>query len=372
MIGTSLLVQLSLRLSEHPENIATEALTIVLKESQAASLAFRQFVSLTGVCLPESISFEAQQCGLDRAIPDLTCVDSNGRKRAVIENKFWAGLTENQPITYIRGLSQSEPAIVLFVVPDARRTILWTELVARCSAAGLQLTATTQSPAITFARINPLHWLAITSWQNLLEALNSAVVSSRDMATSNDIAQLIGLCNTIDAEAFLPLRPDELSNVELPRRVVNLADVVFEIVYSCEASNYCDRKGLKETNGRYTSGTYLLFGSYGSWFGLHLQLWKAFEISPLWFEFSNNEYGKAQKVRELLRGWRHSSPPRCLDFENKVVVPAILPTGVEKERIITTVVEQVGEMVALLSQHEGQEVLVAPPATTPDASPISS
>jgi hypothetical protein len=373
MKETSLLGQLSLRLSVHPENIATEALTIVLKQSRTASLAFRQFVGLTGVCLPESISFEAQQGGLDRAIPDLTCVDNNGRKRAVIENKFWAGLTENQPITYIRELSHSEPAVVLFVVPDARRAIIWTELLARCSAAGLQLTGTTQSPAITFAHINPLHCLAITSWQNLLDALNSAVVSSRDVAASNDIGQLRGLCNAIDSEAFLPLRPDELSNVELPRRVINLADVAFEIVQSCEARNYCDRKGLKETNGRYTSGTYLRFGSYGSWFGLHLRLWKAFEISPLWFEFSNNDYGKAQKVRELLRGWQHSSPPRCLDWDNEVVVPAILPAGVEKEKIIVAVVEQVGEMVALLSQHDGQELFVAPPATAPpDASPITS
>jgi hypothetical protein len=371
MVETSLLGQLSLRLSVHPENIATEALAIVLKQSRTASLAFRQFVGLTGVCLPESISFEAQQGGLDRAIPDLTCVDENGRKRAVIENKFWAGLTENQPITYIRELSHSEPAIVLFVVPDARRTIVWAELLARCSAAGLQLTGTTQSPSITFAHINPLHCLAITSWQNLLEALNSAVVSSRDVAASNDIAQLRGLCNAIDSEAFLPLRPDEVSNVELPRRVINLADVGFEIVQSCEARNYCDRRGLKETNGQHKAGTYLRFGEYGAWFGLHLELWKAFEISPLWFEFAGRDFGKPLRVRELLRVWQHNSPRRCFDWEDKVVVPAILPTGVEKGRVIAVVVEQVGEMVALLNQHEDQEPFIAPPATVPpDVSPV--
>jgi hypothetical protein len=79
------------------------------------------------------------------------------------------------------------------------------------------------------------------------------------------------------------------------------------------------------------------------------------------------------KVRDLLRAWQHSSPPLCLDCDNKVLVPAILPTGVEKERIIATVVQQVGEMVALLNQNEGRELFVAPPATTPpDASPIIS
>jgi hypothetical protein len=366
MTETSLLGHLSLRLSVHPENIATEALTIVLKRSRTASVAFRQFIGLTGVCLPDSLSFEAQQVGLDRAIPDLRCVDESGRTRAVVENKFWAGLTENQPVTYIRELAHSEEAVVLFVVPDARRTTIWTELLTRCSTAGLQLSSITQSSAITFAHVTPLHCLAITSWRNLLDVLNTAVVSSGDMAAANDIAQLRGLCNAIDSEAFLPLRPDELSNVEIPRRVTNLADVVFEIVQACEALNYCDRKGLKETNGRYTSGTYLKFGLYGAWFGLHVQLWKTFEISPLWFEFSSSDFGKAQQVRELLRVWSHCSPPRCLDWNNnEVVVPAILPTGVDKEKIIAAVVQQVAEMVALLNQQETQKLPVELPATIP-------
>jgi hypothetical protein len=373
MKETSLLGDLSLRLFPHPENIATEALTFVLKRSRTASLAFRQFIARTGVHLPESLSFEAQQMGLDRAIPDLRCVDDNSRTRAVVENKFWAGLTENQPTTYIRELPQSEEAIVLFVVPNARRTTIWTELKTRCVKAGQSVSNISESPEITFAHLNPLHRLAITSWQNLLEVLNSAVASSGDMVTSNDIAQLRGLCNAIDSEAFLPLRPDELSNVELPRRMINLADLAFEIVQNCEARGYCDRKGLKETPGRYRSGTYLNLGPCGAWFGLHMQLWREFEVSPLWFEFSNSEFGKAQKVRELLRAWQHRSPPRCLDWDNKVVVPAILPTGVEKEKIIAVVVEQVGEMFALLNQHKGEEPFVEPPATTPpDASPITS
>jgi hypothetical protein len=128
---------------------------------------------------------------------------------------------------------------------------------------------------------------------------------------------------------------------------------------------------LKETNGRHKSGTYLRFGEYGAWFGLHLELWKMFEISPLWFEFAGRDFGKPLKVRDLLRVWQHCSPRRCFDWEDAVVVPAILPTGVEKERIITTVVEQVGEIVALLNQLGGQKDLVAPPAATPpDTLPI--
>jgi hypothetical protein len=279
-------------------------------------------------------------------------VDANGRTRAVVENKFWAGLTDNQPVTYIRELPQSEEAIVLFVVPDARRTTIWNELLTRCSMAGLPVSNTNQSPLITFAHLTPLHRLAITSWPSLLEVLNSAVVGSGDMAASNDIAQLRGLCDVIDSEAFLPLRPDELSNAEIPRRMINLADLVSEIVQNYETRNYSDRKGLKETNGRYTSGTYLRFGPYGAWFGLHLQLWRAFEVSPLWLAFSNNDFGKAQHVRELLRVWQHCSPPRCVDWGNEVVVPIILPVGVEKEKVIASAVEQVGEMAALLNNKE--------------------
>jgi hypothetical protein len=44
-----------------------------------------------------------------------------GTPRVFIENKFWAGLTENQPVAYLRLLAQyASPTVLLTVVPASR------------------------------------------------------------------------------------------------------------------------------------------------------------------------------------------------------------------------------------------------------------
>ena len=46
----------------------------------------------------------------------------------LIEAKFWAGLTDNQPIAYLERLPSNTPSALLFIAPTARLEILWNEL----------------------------------------------------------------------------------------------------------------------------------------------------------------------------------------------------------------------------------------------------
>ena len=58
----------------------------------------------------------------------MTGLDAVGAERLFIENKFWAGLTENQPAGYLDRLRAEGGAVLLFVVPTKRLPILWPEL----------------------------------------------------------------------------------------------------------------------------------------------------------------------------------------------------------------------------------------------------
>jgi hypothetical protein len=80
----------------------------------------------------------------------------------LIEAKFWAGLTENQPVTYLRSsLDSGQPGCLLFVMPAARLETVWPELVRRTRDAGLQPIAFNES--LRAVRCGP-HILAAVSW----------------------------------------------------------------------------------------------------------------------------------------------------------------------------------------------------------------
>lgn len=99
--------QLAIQFSAHPENVATEALAFILRGSPTVSQRFLQYVRSVAGDFASSLTYETQQTGLDDSIPDMKCLDSSGTLRVIVENKFWAGLTDNQPVPYIRELQQS-------------------------------------------------------------------------------------------------------------------------------------------------------------------------------------------------------------------------------------------------------------------------
>ena len=65
--------------------------------------------------------------------PDLVGRTEHGEELLLIEAKFWAGLTEHQPITYLQRLPPG--GALLFVVPEARLPSIWNELLSALSPA---------------------------------------------------------------------------------------------------------------------------------------------------------------------------------------------------------------------------------------------
>jgi hypothetical protein len=149
----------------------------------------------------------------------------------------------------------------------------------------------------------------------------------------------------MDTEAFLPLRCDEISNLELARRIVNFCDLPFDIVVEAEGRGHCNRKGLREAAQRYGSGTYIRIGDYMPWLGFDARWWSRFAISPLWIMFAPPPLGSAVGIREKLVRFRSAVPQRCFDLDGLVAVPLFVLAGVEKSTLIADAVRQIGELV---------------------------
>src|SRR5262249_34884639 len=80
--------------------------------------------------------------------------------------------------------------------------------------------------------------LAVTTWNAVLDTFETAARASGEASDVADIAQLKSLCDVMDNEAFLPVRIEELTNLELPRRLIGLADLIPELCQNEPPSNW--------------------------------------------------------------------------------------------------------------------------------------
>jgi len=348
----TVLGHVALQFVSDKENLATEALCFILQTSPAASRAFKEFLHPIGLDFPGELHFETQRGGLDQSIPDMTCRDDKGVLRVVVENKFWAGLTPNQPVTYIHQLPAETPSLLLFVVPEARLPLVWGEVVARCIAAKFSVREVQMTLSIIFADIGGRQSIAATSWGTLLDTLSTAASAAMETDCRNDIAQLQGLCGAMDQEEILPLRGDELTNLEMARRLINFSDLAIAIVDEAVSKGWCSREGVNETNYRHGSGARIRIGNYTPWLGFDAKSWLRLGVSPIWVYFYPPPLNPTAEIREKLFKFRASSPQRCFDSGRGLLVPIFLRTGVEKVFVVKDAVEQIANLVKELGVWE--------------------
>ncbi len=222
------------------EPAATQALAFILSRKPEMVLAISQMLQIDfkpGRVAAEKVEDES------KSRVDLTIHDSEGKVRILIENKFWAGLTEAQPLGYLDKLSELRSAL-LFIVPEKRMRTIWDELRDRCEKGKRGFNNKTYSQNIYLARVKDKN-LFVTSWSYVLEQLSEKADSIGQERIKQDIMQLRGLTKQMDLDAFLPLRESEVSDQWLARRVMNYAGLIDAIIEELESRKIAVKKGDK-------------------------------------------------------------------------------------------------------------------------------
>src|SRR6202011_647329 len=75
------------------------------------------------------IKYACQERTENAGQPDIMGRDENGRVVLIIEAKFWASLTANQPVEYLQHINSS--GLLLFISPEVRLQELWSQLLLR-------------------------------------------------------------------------------------------------------------------------------------------------------------------------------------------------------------------------------------------------
>ena len=317
-----------------PEPTATQSLTYILRS--APELA----VCLTDLLGP-SVGFKfghfesELKFGDDR--PDLTIFDSDGRHRVFVENKFWAGLTDAQPVQYLHALPDDLPSGLLFILPEQRIPTVWKELKRRGGDA-YEIGDESSADSVTRLQMGT-RTMCATSWRHVLRMLERASPSD---AVRRDVLQLAGLARLGESGGFSPLRGGELSDVGIPRRMVHYCDLVEAIVRELKSRRVARMAGLIPTHswsdtGRYFSG----FNRFGLWLGVALMPWQDTGISPVWLrvhspgkksDYSNlgEDYFRLEEFFEDVQAGK-----------DVTYLPIRLQRGVERDKLIRDAADQV-------------------------------
>ena len=315
------------------EPAATQALAYLLNASTRVAEAFVRVVTPTGIkaFAPGHITAEEQHG--DHS-PDLTIRDADGAVRILVENKFWAGLTSSQPVAYLNALPADSLSAVVFIVPHQRRYVLWGELRERCRLSKIQLDSESKGDGITWARADH-RILAVTSWIHVLERLEEAAA---DPALRQDIVQLRGLTDQMNASAFLPLREDELTDANVARRLLNYTGLIDEIIDRLKTDGIAIVKGLSTGASYSYAGRYLRLNvKFGTWMGVRLHAWRGRGITPIWSVHDTNHLfsgiqGKIRQAKSLFDD--------AHEYNGRLFIPIRLTTGADRDRVIDDAVQQ--------------------------------
>jgi hypothetical protein len=363
-VAETLFGHLASHFAPSSENIAIEALGFILARSPAARRAFTAVAGVGGLVLPPDLSFATQASAEDAARPDIEGYGPDLNRYAVVECKFWAGLTINQPLTYAARLPPDISGALVFIVPSARLTSLWSELTKRLRAGGYMLGSRQEhEPELWHTRFGAGHSFVLASWRSVLSAIQRAMEAAQELDRLEDLRQLQGLCERMDSEAFLPFRSEELTAADVPQRYVQLAQLAYDLGEALIAAGVCDSKRLTASGGMGYYGRYLRSGDLVVFAAFDSAAWHAHKLSPLWLRF--DQYAPPLVLDALRRGAiALEDVPVVMDRDKRVLVPLYITPGDERPAIIHSLTQQATFILSAIEMHMLSSTIQAPAQLT--------
>lgn len=346
MTYKSMLAHIVPRLTSQTENAATDALFYLFRRYPVALKAFTAYVSNLGVHLPADLHFDEQRL-MGQAIPDLIGTDEDEQRVLMVESKFWAILTHNQPITYLQHLASEKESILLFVAPSSRILNLWQQLTERCARKGFPIDQEiTQWSEYHVAKVEPGKVLGLVSWESLLTYLKKALEDNGVIEGAYEVWQLQGLCERLDAEGFHTLLAEDLqssADVET-EKYHRLADALLEILVEKDYAS--SGKEYRTTSGADFYKRYMTLDGHKNWcIEFNQTYWASFAPTPIWLTL----YFKSQtQAKEKFNSLREKSPNKIYLDKHSILIPLELALGVEREDVLKHLVRQIEEVSPFL------------------------
>ena len=283
----SLLGQFYNRIKGSQEDIVSESLAYILKKSIRARHTINQIIKLnTGLNFTD-LSYKTQNVGDKFEKPDISGINENGKEILLIEAKFWASLTSNQPNEYLNRLGEN--SALIFLVPTLRVRAIYEDVLNRITEKYSDIETDTENRGIKINQTNK--FILIKSWNEILNAIKSELLQEKNQALISDIDQIIGFCETIDNNSFQPIIDDDLSP-GIAKKINSYYDIVDKVVDEIKNRiKNASTKGLQKTPQKYGYRRYFSIQDFGMGMDLKMDFWARYADTPFWFSIVETKEG---------------------------------------------------------------------------------
>ena len=323
------------------EDAATDALCFILSRSDSASDSARRSLSELlgddGGPLPIAKA-QPRQTDARGAVPDLACLDGDDNLVALIESKFWAGLTAHQPVTYWEGLPSARPAVLLFLAPGSRvdEGSLWDDLVARLRAKCHELgTADRRKGLVAASAKVGRRRLMLASWELLLDRMAERANEGGDEQARFEIAELRGLADGVIAG-------------DNPQRDEKLKQLLKDAVKRLKRSGWADTEGLQAWTGPGYHARYLRLAGAAAGLRIDYEAAKQMPDKRLWLWFHGEPDSRASISAETVRGSLGGLAESLEWLGEDVCVPIALPLGAGADATLKAIVAKLESIAKLI------------------------
>jgi hypothetical protein len=369
MTDDRILGHLAQRFAVSEENLATEALTWLLGRSAAARAAMVGLARSVGVDVPDELTFIGQVGSADTGRPDVVGSDASRRVRLLIEAKFAAALTDQQPRGYLSRLPSDVDAMLLVVAPTIRRATLWVELL----RAVPELAPTAPSPSavpeagVLSVKTGARTTLALVSWRNLVSRVLDALRSADESLLARDAEQLLALTEAMDSAAFAPLRPGDL-DTRAARQIAQLHLIIDAARQRIAADSPVAGPYGRSSHGRIFYGWYIRSRTTKKaiWYGFLSRAWAGHGLSPLWMQVTVTPSWSRQRLLQALSGLHEVGQAGMFeDGAESFLVPLTIPEFAGENAVVDSLRSQLESVIRRLDSvvPEGEHVTPDQPDT---------
>lgn len=345
----SLLAKFFNQIKSSQEDIASDGLKYILQNSVFAQKYIKTLLfSKTGIEIPE-LRYTSQLVKQELGRTDISGLDISGNEILIIEAKFWASLTENQPVSYIERLGEN--SVLLFLCPTLRKNSLFIELKKKLSEQNIAFGTDDEEKKIILKNGK---YILIQSWNEILEPIKIVLKENKENGLVSDIDQIIGFCDVVDSNSFIPLSEEDLSP-NFGRKVSSFYSLVDEVI--AELSKHKDYRQEKLTEGKPKKEAgyykYRYFKNLGLTFGLNFNYWAKYADTPFWVIITEKDFKQTEKLKFTLRkGVGGISNPIFEDNNGQLIYPIYPPKFLDKDGVVKSMITQIVEVYQKITEAE--------------------
>jgi hypothetical protein len=153
----------------------------------------------------------------------------------------------------------------------------------------------------------------------------------------------------MEEAGFLPLRAEELTDNNVPRRIEDYCGLADDLTSALVASGLASTDRLKATGGRLFYRRYLRVLGNGAAIAYSAEWWAKVYPTPLWLWLTGPDWKPSVSIREALASRFLSRPPTAfINNDGAVLVPLLLRTACERNVVLASLIEQVKTLGTLI------------------------